>query len=72
MLFLSWIPLAGNLIEKERLYLSGLHLKGLSHYVEVGYGLTNQYFSLGVFAGFKRGEYYSIGCNFEFELFNRW
>ncbi len=72
MLILSWLPLAGNLIEKERLYLSGLHLKGLSHYIEVGYGLTNQYFSMGLFAGFKRGEYYSIGCNVEFELFNRW
>ena len=72
MLFLSWIPLVGNLMEKERFYLSGLNLENISHYVELGYGFTNQFFSMGIFTSFSRGRYQSIGCKVEFELFNGW
>ena len=72
LLLLSWIPLVGTVIEKERLYLSTLHLHGLSHYMELGYGFTNRLFSTGIFLGLKRGEYYNIGVRFGFELFNGW
>lgn len=72
MLFLSWVPVIGNLMEKERFYLSALRLKNLSHYVEVGYGFTNQFFSMGIFTSFNQGKYHSIGCKVEFELFNGW
>lgn len=72
MLLLSRLPLVGDYLEKERFYLSALQLKSLSHYVEVGYGFTNQLFSMGIFASFVRGEYYSMGCRFGFELFNGW
>lgn len=72
MLLLSWIPYVGNVIEKERLYFSVLNLSHLSHYCELGYGITNRVFSMGVFAGLKRGAYQSIGIKFGFELFEKW
>lgn len=72
MLLLSWVPLLGNLMEKERFYVSTLRLKELSHYVELGYGFTNQFFSMGLFTSFNRGKYQSFGCKVEFELFNGW
>lgn len=72
MLLLSWIPLVGNLMEKERFYLSALKLEDLSHYIEFGYGFTNQFFSIGLFTSFNRGAYHSFGCKIEFELFNGW
>lgn len=72
MLALSWIPLLGRVIEKERFYLSGISLKGLSNYVEVGYGMTNRFFSMGLFTSFRKGHYENIGCKFGFELFEGW
>ena len=72
MLLLSWIPYIGTQIEKERIYLSALNLSHLSQYYELGYGFTNRVFSMGVFSGFTKRGYDSIGVKFGFELFERW
>ena len=72
MIFLSWVPIIGNIVEKERFYLSALKLNALSNYVELGYGFTNRVCSVGFFTSFSRGRYESVGCKLGLELFNDW
>ena len=72
LLLLSWIPIAGQVLEKERIYISALGMRRLSPYVECGYGFTNRVFSMGVFAAFSNKGYEDIGFKFGFELFNKW
>ena len=72
MLFATWLPLVGRAIESERLYLSGLILDDTRPYFEVGYGLSNRYFSGGIFASFLSSEFQEIGAKITFELFRKW
>ncbi len=72
MLFLSCVPIVGTIIEKERVYLSVLKLSQIRNYFELGYSITNRLFSIGLFTSFREGHYESFGCEFGFELFNRW
>ena len=62
----------GRAIESERLYLSGLILDDTRPYFEVGYGLSNRYFSGGIFASFLSSEFQEIGAKITFELFRKW
>ncbi|MCD8179199.1 MAG: DUF5686 family protein [Tannerellaceae bacterium] len=62
--------LASRLVLSERFYFSTLTTPALPSYSEIGYGIGNQLFNVGVFAGFKRYEYQSIGFKFTFEIFN--
>ena len=72
LLLLSWIPVVGQVLERERIYVSALSLRRLSPYFEVGYGFTNRVFSMGVFSSFNHKGYDGFGFKFGFELFNRW
>ena len=72
LLFATWLPLVGRAIESERLYLSGLILDDTRPYFEVGYGLSNRYFSGGIFASFLSSEFQEIGAKITFELFRKW
>ena len=55
---------------KERFYYSALWSEGKSYYNEVGYGIDNNYFNVGVFAGFKGLKYHGIGVKFRVEIGN--
>ena len=72
MLFLSWIPLVGQVVEKERIYVSALSIRKLSPYLEVGYGFTNRLFSIGIFCGGSSHRFEGVGIKWGFELFNNW
>lgn len=72
LLALSWAPFIGRYVENERLYLSALSIDHTRPYFEIGYGLTNRYFSIGIFGSFLNGEPNEIGCKFTFELFRNW
>ncbi len=72
MLILSWLPIAGKWIEKERFYVSVLKIDWLNYYTELGYGMTNQLFSMGLFTSFTKNRFESIGVKFGFELFDKW
>ena len=72
MLFATWIPYLGKYLEKERLYLSGVQLAHSRPYYELGYGFTNRYISVGLFASFRNTCFDSFGISFDFELFKRW
>jgi len=72
LLFLSWAPLIGHFIEKERLYASTLLVTHLHPYMEIGYSFTTRWVSLGFFIANKNGKYDGIGLKAELELFRHW
>lgn len=72
MLVATWVPYLGKYIEKERFYVSAVKLDHTRPYTELGYGFTNRYISIGLFASFLGFDYQRAGIEFEFELFRRW
>ena len=72
MLILSYLPLIGRYIEIERLYVSALSIQHIKPYFELGYGLTNRYFSTAVFTNLLGGKIQEFGCKFTIEIFSRW
>ncbi len=72
LLFLTWLPWCGKYIENESIYISALQIEHTRPYFEVGYGITNRYFSLGIFGSLLNGGFYEIGYKFTFELFRNW
>lgn len=60
-------PLSRYII-KERVYLGTLKAQGKTLYNELGYGIDNNYFNVGVFVGFKDAAYYGSGVKFRIEL----
>jgi hypothetical protein len=72
LLFATWLPYLGKYIEKERLYVSNVLLEHTRPYMELGYGFTNRYISVGLFASFLNVKFKEIGISFDFELFKRW
>ena len=72
LLALSHMPLIGRYIESERLYFSALSIQHTRPYWELGYGLSNRLFSVGLFGGFLGSEYQSFGCKITIEIFRRW
>lgn len=72
LLFATWLPYLGKYIEKERLYVSAVSLSRTRPYMELGYGFTNRYISIGLFASFLGTEFQRFGASLDFELFKRW
>lgn len=72
LLILSFCPIIGNVIEKERIYASTLAVHNLWPYTEIGYGFVNKFFSMGLFCGIAPHNFEGIGMKFGFELFNNW
>lgn len=57
---------------RERVYLSNLYAKNKSTYTEVGYGMGNNYFNVGVFCGFTGLEYMDFGFKATLEIDQHW
>ena len=73
MFLLTQMPWVGRLVETERIYASVLQIEHISTpYVELGYGFTNRYFSIGLFSNFVNRKFHEFGSKFTFELFRRW
>jgi len=72
LLMSTWLPLVGRYIETERVYLGALLLNRTRPYYEVGYGLTNRYFSAGIFASFLNTRIQEFGGKISIELFRKW
>lgn len=72
LLLLSWLPIAGHFMEKERIYVNTLMVRHLHPYMEYGYGFKTRLFSLGVFAAQKNWQFDGAGVRFGFELFRNW
>jgi hypothetical protein len=62
----------GQVLEKERVYVSALAVENLKPYVEVGYGFTNRAFSVGFFTGWSSHHFEGVGARISLELFNNW
>ena len=72
LLFATWLPLIGRYIERERLYASAVLIAHTRPYYELGYGLSNRYFSGGVFVSMLNGKFHEFGGKITIELFRRW
>jgi hypothetical protein len=72
LMMLTYVPIIGQIVEKERLYFSLLKVRRLSSYAELGYGFTNRIFSFGIFTGFSNKHYEGFGFRIGLELFEDW
>lgn len=72
LLLVSRIPFIGKFIETERLYGNILLTDKLHPYAEIGYGLTNRLFSVGLFSGVSNKTFAGAGIRFSLELFRDW
>lgn len=72
LLLLSRIHFIGKFIETERLYGNMLFTDKLHPYVELGYGLTNRLFSVGLFGGVSNKAFSGCGVRLSLELFRDW
>lgn len=72
LLLLAWLPVAGRLIEKERIYINALAVRHLHPYVEWGYGFTTRAFSIGAFVAQHNWRIDSATLRFGLELFRHW
>ena len=69
-LLLHFIRAISREIVRERIYIGQLYLPVLPCYTEVGYAIGNHILSAGVFSGFEKGRYQSLGVRFSFEIGN--
>lgn len=72
LLLATWLPLVGRFIESERLYAGVVFMEHTRPYYELGYGLTNRYFSGGLFVSLLNGKMQEFGGKITIELFRRW
>ena len=72
LLALAWVPLVGQFVESERIYISALSIQDIRPYFELGYGFKNRLFSTAFFASFLNMQHQDFGIKFTFELFRRW
>ena len=72
LMILSRLPWVGRYMEMERIYINVLFVNHINPYVEYGYGFTNRFFSMGIFAATRNEKFDGIGCRFSFEIFRDW
>ena len=66
----SLLPLAGQHVRMERLYVNNLIVEDFHPYTELGYGFATKAFSFATYVSFMNGKYNSIGCRFSLELYS--
>lgn len=72
LLLLSWLPVAGRLVEKERIYVNALSVHRLHPYVEYGYGFSCRAFSLAAFMAQRNWRIDGFTVRIGIELFRHW
>ena len=72
LLLCSRLPMVGQFVEMERFYFSMLSSKLCRPHLEIGYGFTTRFFSMGAFLGSEKGRIKDFSCKFGFELFRHW
>ncbi|MDI3505216.1 MAG: hypothetical protein PWQ81_438 [Bacteroidota bacterium] len=60
-LFLKSIPEVSKAILTERIYLSQLYTPQIHSYSEIGYGIGNRFFNIGLFGAFHKFSFNQIG-----------
>ncbi|MEG1615885.1 MAG: DUF5686 family protein [Bacteroidales bacterium] len=71
-LLLHFFRSISRFVLSERVYLSHLYTPAKPTYLEIGYGLGNYVFNVGLFASFKKGGFDEAGFRFTFELGKYW
>ena len=72
LLLLAWTPIAGRLIEKERIYVNALAVRHLHPYIEYGYGFTCRAFSVAAFLAQRNWHIDGFNVRIGLELFRHW
>ena len=72
LLMMTCLPIAGRIIESERLYFSFVQLEKTRPYFEFGYGFSTRFVSLAFFSSFLGNSFERFGTKFTFELFRKW
>jgi hypothetical protein len=67
-LLLKAVPFTSRLVERERFYFSQLYTPQMVSYTEIGYGISNRFFSVAAFASFHRTQFQRFGVRVGFEL----
>lgn len=57
---------------KERIYLSALYARNKNSYTEIGYGMGNNYFNIGIFSGFVGLDFMDLGIKATLEIDQHW
>lgn len=60
-MFLKFLPIVRNRLLSEKLFFNYNFTSAYHHYYEFGYGLGNQIFEVGLFAGFENDIFKSFG-----------
>lgn len=71
-LLLHHIHPISKYVIKERLYLSNLWAEGKNSYTEVGYGIGNNYFNVGLFSSFIGFKVNEVGIKASIEIDSHW
>lgn len=66
--FVNSIPFLSRYVVKDRYYIGSLFTDHKPVYTELGYGFGNNYFSTGLFVGFKGFNYYSFGYRIQIAI----
>lgn len=64
--------LLSKYIIKERVYLSALWADGKNSYMEMGYGIGNNYFNIGIFSSMIGLKFYEVGFKAILEVDSHW
>lgn len=67
-LFLKKIPIVSKGVAKERIYVSQLHTPQIISYTELGYGVGNRIFNVGIFSSFYRFNFVEMGVKVALSL----
>ena len=71
MLLLKRLPLIRNRMWNESLFMNYIYVPDYKHSVEVGYGIGNYLYNIGVFAGFEKGSFRSAGFRVALSVFSK-
>ncbi|MCO5264750.1 MAG: DUF5686 and carboxypeptidase regulatory-like domain-containing protein [Lentimicrobium sp.] len=68
---LTRLPLIRNRMWTENFTLNYIYVPEYKNCVELGYGVGNSFYSIGVFAGFERGKYRIAGLRISLSMFGK-
>jgi len=70
-LLLKRLPLIRNRLWEESLLLNYLYVPEYKHCIEFGYGIGNDFYNIGFFAGFEKDRFRSAGLRISFSIFSQ-
>ncbi len=70
MLLLKRLPLIRNRMWTENLSANYLYVPGNGYHLELGYGMGNDFYNVGVYSGFNKSGFQSVGFRISLSVFS--